>query len=549
MRADPYAARNEAVRRMLRASITAAGRLFERRTRRRIDDYRGWQAELRRRYRIAPDTPIHTYDAHVRNAIEHYAREHPEARFAYTSGSTAQPKKIAFTPARLRTIKAGSLSVAARMLLRRQVRRAALFVLSGLDEDDSLTALILADRGPRVPYVEGLLMPAKHLRAPAVQPLIDRYGATAARLWLITLSDPGIFYSTNPSTLALFLGEVHDDWRRTSALVRALHRVPETFSPAVHELSRRVAAPGWEQRFARIADTLEPPPIAEWAPGLEIYCCWDGGYVTPFLDRIRAFLAPERYQLVPMYSMSTETVETLTWFDGDAVRFLPIADDVLYEFLPEGVADDPAALLGAHELAPGRCYTMVVSDCYGLTRYQTEDLFRCVARVGEAPDLRFLRRQGLSYSFTGEKLTDQQLTTAFATLRAALPVLPGLGIQLTMVPCWPDASAVPGYRLVLAHPRRERPPELHDAVAADAAARLDALLCSINRELAGKLASGRLAATRPAVMSYDRLATALDPKTRDQRDVARRSFDTQFKLLPLYRRLWHEYGFEPDPDR
>jgi hypothetical protein len=241
-----------------------------------------------------------------------------------------------------------------------------------------------------------------------------------------------------------------------------------------------------------------------------------------------------------MYSMSTETIETVNYFEGDRVRFLAIAPGVLYEFLPESQPDDPSKLLSPWELEQGSVYSLVVSDGYGLLRYQTEDLFECVGHVGDVPDLRFLRRRGITYSFTGEKLTDAQLERAFDGLRRTFPALPAAGMQLTLIP-WREAGALlPSYRLVLAHPSSRRPDDLPEL---DQVARtFETALEQINREFAGKRRTGRLAETIAVTMPYDRLAAHLDPKTRTEADRAGRVWDTQFKLLPLYRRLWHEYG-------
>lgn len=532
---------NDLLRGLLRRSIRLTGRAMRWELERKIASFRRDQEQLRARYDIGPSTPIRTYDDQVRRSVESFAAAHPDARFAYTSGSTAQPKKIAFTRARLRTIKRGNLSVVARTMLRHPVPGGALFILSGLKDDDSLSSLILSDRGRQTPYLSGLLMPARYLAQPAMSPHLQRYGATAARLWLMVLSNPGMVYSTNPSTLALFLTDLYRRWPETTAMVRDFARAPASFDDATHRIARRVATPDWAARAQRVAAADTPLPMAEMCPGLTVYCCWDGGYVRPFLDQVRAYLPAERFRMLPMYSMSTESLETVTYFDGDQTRFLTLAPGVLYELLPEGLPDDPAQLIAPWELEPGARYTLVLSDAYGLVRYQTEDIFECAGIVGDVPDLRFLRRRGLTYSFTGEKLTDSQLEQAFARLRDAVPALPAAGVQLALIPSRPDGAVIPRYRLALAHPGN--PPDVDPA---DVAAQLDRILGDINRELADKQASGRLGPTLATVLPYDDLAAHLDPKTRDAGDRAGRVWDTQFKLLPLYKRLWHEYGLPGD---
>ncbi len=526
------AALNDAVRGALQAAVVLSGQALRVSMWARIATFERTQRRLARRHGIGPDTPILRYGPEVQAAVEAFAARCAGTRFAFTSGSTATPKKIAFSPARLRRIKQGSFSVAARLFASHPGWRTGLFILASLATDDSLTSLLLDDGPALPPRALGLLMPGRMLREPSVRALAERYGAAATRLWLLVLANPGLVYSTNPSTLAVFLAHLGGEWERTTALVRDFVRDPQGFEAPVQRVAARVVSRGFGERAARIAAASAPLGLADCVPALRAYCCWDGGYVRPFLEQVRAALPPERVRLVPMYSMSTETVETLSYFDGPVVRFLPVAPGVLYEFLPEETPDDPTQLVPAYALEPGATYSMVVTDPYGLRRYQTEDLFRCEARVGAAPDLRFQRRQGLSYSFTGEKLTDRHLEEAFARLRAETPALVAEGIQLTCVPSQPAGANVPGYVLVLAHPARELSVPLDPRVLAR---RLDALLGEINSELRAKLETGRLAPTRGLVMPYDRLASRLDPKTRD---TAARTWESQFKLLPLYRRLW-----------
>ncbi len=535
-------ARNEAARAWLRAAIRAAGHALRIDLRARVAGHARDQARLARAYGIGAATPIVGYGDDVRRSIEAFAarcaaRGVP-VRFAATSGSTSTPKRIAFTAARLRAIRLGSFSVAARTLLAYGVRRPGLFILAGIGKDDSLSSLLLdADETARPPYLAGLLMPARHLGHPALAPLLRDHGATAVRLLLLALADPGILYSTNPSTLAVFLAQVHERWEESTALARRFARERAGLDPAVVRVARRVVSPGFATRLERIAAARAPLPVAAWLPGLECYACWDGGYVRPFLDRIEAYLPAGRFRHVPMYSMSTETVETLTDFDrAGRPRFLPIAPRVLYEFVPEGAEDAPSNLVAAADLEPGRAYAMVVSDPYGLVRYQTDDLFLCAGKVGAVPDLRFLRRRGLSYSFTGEKLTGEQLTETYDALRAAVSSLREAGVQMTCFPSLPPALRLPRYRLVLAHPGARAPADLAaDGAGAAIGTRFDRMLGERNREFEAKLSSGRLGPTQVVVASYDALAARLHGRAGEGR-----AWESQFKLLPLYRRLYED---------
>lgn len=391
------------------------------------------------------------------------------------------------------------------------------------------------------------------LSHPALVARTAEHGATAARLWLMLVASPGMLYATNPSTVAAFFGDVVERWRESTALVRrSVDGGDLENDPGLRRIIRGVGAGGWRARLEDVARAPAPLPVARMLPALTAWCGWDGGYVKAFLPEVYRHLPPERIAHLPMYSMSTEAIETLTWFadtedgdedgDGDGVRgrrgaarFLPLGPGVLYEFLPDGAPDEPASLLPPSALRPGDVYSMVVSDPWGLRRYQTEDLFECRGMVRGLPDLRFLRRRGLSYSFTGEKLTGEQLALAYEELRARFPGLLS-GVELVCFPSHGDGERLPGYRLVIA-PTTARPVDVElDAVAAA----LDEILARLNTELAAKHQSGRLAGTRALVVPHEALAIALDRRTADEHDVTQRAWESQFKLAPLVKKRWED---------
>jgi len=328
---------------------------------------------------------------------------------------------------------------------------------------------------------------------------------------MLTISNPGVLYSTNPSTVSTFLDELANDWRRSSKLVRDWCEHRTTFASDVHRIARRLQSRGSEQRLKQIAASDVPVPLSVCAPAVEAYICWTGGYVKPFLDRLAKHLPASRYRLIPMYSMSTETIETRSYFCGEDVAFFPIAPGVLYEF-----SDDSETLLNAAQLEPGKHYAMVVSDVYGLRRYQTDDLFLCRRKVNGLPDLVFVRRRSLAYSFTGEKVTAEHLSAVFEQLRELYPALVADKF-LTCVPSQP-ADAIPHYQMLVIGGQRTQ--SCHELLAA----RCDELLSEINCEYKSKRASGRLGPVRSIGLGTKEFAEAVSHDG---------NWETQFKFLPL----------------
>lgn len=526
-------ARNELIRRMLRGGLRVAAPWVRRSLRRRIATFPRAQAGLRSRYGVTDATPILPWGPETEAALQAWADRHPAARMAETSGSTGRPKRVPYTTARLRRIKRGSWEAAVQAGSVHGVRRPTLFVLAGLARDRSLSTLML-DEGRWTPFLQGLVMPSKLLWDPDAAPLVERFGPTACRLWLLLLADPGFLYGTNPSTLAVFCEALEQDWDGAVALARAFRDDRAGLGPVATRLLRRAAAPGWEARLARAADADAAPPLGDLLPSLRCYACWDGGYVGPFLERVQRALPAPRFAHVPMYSMSTETVQTQTVYVDGVARFLPLAPGVLYEFLPaDAPTDDPAALLAATALEEGAEVLMVVSDAHGLRRYMTEDVFRVAGAVGGLPDLRFERRRGLAYSFTGEKLTGEQVEAAGRVLRGRFETLERRGVLLALVPSL--EADLPAYRLLLAWPGV---PGSHLDLAAVGAA-LDEALAAGNREYAAKRASDRLGPVRAVAAPYDAVARRLAGGAGDAR-----GWDTQFKLLPLYAQTWQTLGLD-----
>jgi len=522
---------NDCLRRLIALGIQWLGVLMTIVQRIRASMFFWSQKRLARSYGITSDTPIMTFGPELELLIESAAaRAKKGARFAWTSGSTAKPKRILYTNWRLRTVKLAYVDFFARCCWSLSIRRTSLYVFSAVTKngcnDDSLTSMLLEETG-LPPYISSLQAPYRVHCHPATQSLVSDYGATAVRLWILAIANPGILYSTNPSTLSTFLDELATEWQRNARLIRDWHRKPEVFDRAVHMIAKRLESRGSKTRLERIAMSDASLPLQVCAPAVQTYVCWVGGFVKPFLDRLATYLPPDRYRLVPMYSMSTETLETVGHFAGDKVAFVPLASHVLYEFVEEGAEDKPQTLLTANQLQAGKTYSMVVSDPYGLRRYQTGDLFHCRGFAAGLPDLSFLRRRDLEYSFTGEKLTSEQVMTVFQRLREDYPQL-GAGKFLTCVPSHPVDESVPHYKIILINGHSENVGVPVDELAI----RCDELLSDVNREYKSKYQSARLGPVRFMFLSH---GDFIDQIRGSQQS---RASEAQFKFLPLYRNTW-----------
>ena len=461
------------------------------------------QRRLKRKYSITRDTPVLAYGPEVVQSIR--AKADKGAKFATTSASTGKPKELLYTKRRLLALKFAFSEMVAGACYAFRLKRTSLYVFSSFEADTSLTSLLL-DESTQPHYLSTLQAPYRVQHHPAIKALVSKYGSTALRLWLLTISNPGVLYSTNPSTISTFLDELANDWQRHTELIRDWCYAPASFASEIPHIARRLTSRGCSTRLKQIADSDAPLPLSQCAPAVAAYICWTGGYVKPFLDRLATHLPSSQYTLIPMYSISTETIETLPYFRDREIGFLPFAPGVVYEFM-----DDAENLINPHKLEPGKLYAMVLSDAYGLRRYQTDDLFVCKRKIHCLPDLAFVRRRTLEYSFTGEKLTAEQLSIVFEQLRASYPSLLADRF-LTCVPSHP-----PHYKVLLVGDRNLE--NSHDFLAA----RCDELLCEINCEYRSKRASGRLGPVEVASTNLKDLV------------ATNSTWETQFKFLPLLR--------------
>lgn len=507
---------NAAVRSGLAPAMRALGSFAARRLATQLTRYTGTQAGLREAYGVGPETPIRGYDAELRAAMQAV----PGAVLAETSGSTQRPKQIAYTRARMQATKKSFAMVTLRTAAALGSRRPIVFTLASLADDQSFTTLMT--RGA-ISRLDLWVTPHVALNHPDFTPLAGRYGVHALRLWALVLSNPGWLYSTNPSTQSAFFHALAGDWQRHTAFLRDFVADAGQFSAGVRAMARSIVAPGWKRRANAVLGAREALSAEDWL-AIEVVISWDGGNNGPHVRQVRDWLPSARF--VPMFSMSTETLETLTVWDAGQPKFLPIAPGVLYEFLPEHAPDDPALLLSPLDLAVAEAYVLVASDGHGLRRYMTEDVFECRGHHLGLPDLHFVRRRGLTWSFTGEKLTGAQVEAAWDRLAAGHPAL--AEVQATVIPTEPEDSRLPGYRIVLVAPSGHVPvdaPPAHEISQS-----WERALGAINEEYRHKRETDRLLPAVAEWVDYDELARTLRGALNED---ATRGWDSQFKLLPL----------------
>ena len=485
----------------------------------RLACYRRDQHTLARRYGIEGRAPEPYGDSTRRRILERATMCRGPKEFAWTSGTTHDAKQLFYPKQRIRALQHAYVAQAVLAYRHAGLGRPAFYFFTSMAPDRSVSGLLA--REPLSWWLGRYILCDSVVYEPAVARLAERYPQDALHLTLLLLTAPVLIAMANPSSLSLILDHAQHDWDRVRTQVTSI--LAEGWLPAF----RKRMGPAHIAREARARQLLASPacpPMRELLPELRMVYCWNGGYVQPFLDNLRQQLKDIQPLFRPMFSMSTETVAYMIYPGVSADGGLPMYPGVCYEFIQAGHDATAQHLLKPWELRARQRYMMVVSDAYGLSRYQTHDLFECVGFKRRTPLLQFQGRAGLSYSFTGEKITDQQLLDIYETIRRKAD-MPGAAFT-----CFPklNKGSVPGY--VFVHVTNAQPMR----TGLMTAELFDQILMEANEEYASKRQSGRLAKPEMATRRYEQLASRLMRADAHEAGTS----PAQFKPLPLYQVFW-----------
>ncbi|MCC3767423.1 GH3 auxin-responsive promoter family protein [Streptomyces sp. UNOC14_S4] len=253
-------------------------------------------------------------------------------------------------------------------------------------------------------------------------------------------------------------------------------------------------------------------------PSLTLYSCWLSSSAGLYQSKLDAVLPG--VGKMPFMSCGTEGVTTIpvdTSLDSQPLavhqayfEFVP-ADVPLGELVGTGA---PVDTLLFDEVEPGRDYHLIMTQGNGLYRLWSGDIYRVDRVVDGTPWIHFVHRDGVFHSFTGEKITEAQVTQAIEQAMAAGDL--GSGLYL----CGPQWGEPPYYAVVGEVPRPH--PEL-DSALSDA---VDEALKAINIEYASKRDSGRLGPLEFFTVPPDTVAAYTESR-RQQGNT------TQYKYKPF----------------
>ncbi|MEU0086112.1 GH3 auxin-responsive promoter family protein [Streptomyces sp. NPDC006274] len=253
-------------------------------------------------------------------------------------------------------------------------------------------------------------------------------------------------------------------------------------------------------------------------PTLTLYSCWLSASAELYRKKLDAVL-PGVAKL-PFMGCGTEGVTTIPI--DDSLDSQPLAvNQAYFEFVPANVPLGELVDAGAKvetllfdEVRAGRDYHLIMSQGNGFYRMWTGDVYRVDRIVDGTPWIHFVHRDGVFHSFTGEKITESQVT------QAIMQGLAACGLDTGLYMCGPRWGEPPSYTVVaeVAEPSGALGRELSEAV--------DRALCEINIEYASKRDSGRLGAMEVVPVRQD----AISEYSEARRQAGNA---TQYKFKPF----------------
>jgi hypothetical protein len=311
--------------------------------------------------------------------------------------------------------------------------------------------------------------------------LIKDYEARYYTLLRCALVLPvSVIYTLNPSTIALLARRLE---KYAESLINDIRCGTLTPPGLVTDSTRKAISFFLSEQRGRAGELLQLLKAGLFRadrvwPSLSLISCWTKAAASFYLQDF-----PTLYGAVPVCDITYGASEGRgTVGIGRDKQALAIRSH-FFEFVEEDQIEQPnPQTLTADQLQTGKNYFILFTTSAGLYRYNLNDIVQVVGWHNQTPLLEFLHKGGNVSSFTGEKLTESQVTQAVLATTAELKLVSRF---FTVLPQFrPD----PHYLLLI-----ETTEQLSEQAVQDCALQLDLALARANSEYLAKRQSKRLA--------------------------------------------------------
>lgn len=249
---------------------------------------------------------------------------------------------------------------------------------------------------------------------------------------------------------------------------------------------------------------------------LKMISAWTASSTELYLSKLK-----EIYPLatiLPYMACGSEGIVAIPI--DNSLKAAPLAiNHGFYEFIPEEtsyeeICGKPRDTLLFDELEKGKNYHLIMSQANGLMRYMAGDVYKVVDFYNNVPMVEFVTRANTFFSFTGEKITEEQILSTVQNICIKLGIKKGL---FFFTPIWAE---VPYYKLYL-----EVPIEMFELKEKILEA-FDLELRKVSYEFNSKRESGRLQNTQIICLRYGTIDKFIEEQKKQGNGV-------QFKYKPF----------------
>jgi len=429
--------------------------------------------------------PISDYDKH-RPFIDDIAAgkksvlttESPHM-FATTSGTTGAQKLIPITRGYMKEFRRASIVSGFNLLKDHPglVNGVALTVFSPAEEGRTSGGIPFGAISGKLFQEEPAVVKRYISPLPYEVCLIKDYESRYYTILRLALCLPvSVFMTLNPSTIVLLAKRLKTYGPNlvkdiAEGTITPPQPLPEHVAPAVSKLA--VKNPERARELSRLLENNQFVPHMIW-PTLNVICCWTKAAASFYLMDF-----PELFADLPVSDVTYGASEGRgSVYMGKNRQMLAVRSH-FYEFIPEAEIEsaNPTVLV-ASDLEVGQNYHILFTTSGGLYRYHLNDVIKIVGMHNQTPLIEFQYKGGNVSSFTGEKITELQVTKAMSA------TLNELNIKARFFSLIPEFRPEPHYELYFEAQSDTCPNNLASA--------FDRQLANFNSEYATKRESERL---------------------------------------------------------
>lgn len=334
--------------------------------------------------------------------------------FATTSGTTAKPKYIPITPQYMEEFRQASVVSGFHLYQTypQLDRGVALSVVSpaqeGLTEGGIPYGAISGQLFQHEPFLVKRFISPIPYEVFLIADYENRYYTLLRLALVLPLS---FFYTLNPSTINLLMRRLRQHAPQLIADIRKGSITPPSNAlddKTLKAIKRFLQAdPERADVLQYLLDSDQWRAFRIW-PTLSLVSCWTKAAAAYYLTDF-----PQEFGDIPVCDITYGASEGRgTVFMGPGQQMLALQSH-FFEFVPESEMGKPdAPVLLADQLLVGQNYFILFTTSSGLYRYNINDVVRVTGMYNRTPCLEFQYKGGNVSSFTGEKITELQVTTA-----------------------------------------------------------------------------------------------------------------------------------------